>query len=226
MMRSINSDGRVLTVADVWSKEIGVRMLTGRSVESDEEAMALALSLAQQAAELGEVPVGAIVVQDGRVIGEGYNQPITSFDPSAHAEMVAIRSATAEIGNYRLSNATLYVTLEPCTMCFGAMTHGRIARLVYGATEPKAGVIVSAIQLPRQPFFNHYFDVQGGVLAQECGQILSDFFARRRAAKKRLKAAAKAAQAQELQAQEVEEQELEAKKGGSDDPQTLRGVEE
>merc|ERR1711879_583939 len=107
----------------------GVGMFIGRLVESDEEAMSLALQLAEHAASLGEVPVGAVLVQAGRVIGEGFNQPITALDPSAHAEMVAIRTASQEIGNYRLSGATLYVTLEPCTICFGAMVHGRIDRL-------------------------------------------------------------------------------------------------
>ena len=183
-------------------------MFLGQSVSSDEEAMTMALVLARQAAELGEVPVGALIVQYGKVIGEGFNRPITGLDPSAHAEMEAIRCASREIGNYRLPDACLYVTLEPCTMCFGAMTHSRISRLVYGATEPKAGVIVSAIQMPLQPFFNHYFEVEGGVLAQECSQILSDFFAQRRAAKKRLKAASSASKGSE-------DKELQAKKSGS-----------
>lgn len=186
-------------------------MFLGQPVATDEEAMHMALELAQKAADLGEVPVGALVVQHGHVIGEGYNCSITSLDPSAHAEMQAIRCAAKTIGNYRLSEACLYVTLEPCTMCFGAMTHSRIERLVYGAIEPKAGVIESAIQLPQQAYFNHYFDVQGGMLAQECGQLLSDFFAQRRAAKKRLK---------------LMGSEPAVKKSGSKDPQTLRGVEE
>lgn len=166
---------------------LGVGMFIGRLIESDEEAMTLALSLAQQAAALNEVPVGAVVVQNGVVVGEGFNRPITNHDPSAHAEMEAIRSAAQTLENYRLVDATLYVTLEPCTMCFGAMTHSRIRRLVYGATEPKAGVIASAIQLPQQPFFNHYFEIQAGILAEECGQILSAFFARRRLEKKNAK---------------------------------------
>lgn len=202
----------------------GVGMFIGRLVESDEEAMSLALQLAEHAASLGEVPVGAVLVQAGRVIGEGFNQPITALDPSAHAEMVAIRTASQEIGNYRLSGATLYVTLEPCTMCFGAMVHGRIDRLVYGAEEPKAGVIASALRLPEQPFFNHYFEVQNGVLAQQCGQILSDFFAQRRAAKKRLKALR--AKNSEVDAANQEPEGQEDKKSGPEGPQTLRGVEE
>ncbi len=150
--------------------------------------MAMAMELARVAGELGEVPVGALVVREGVVIGEGYNQPITTLDPTAHAEMVAIRDATRRIGNYRLTGATLYVTLEPCTMCFGALVHSRISRLVYGADEPKAGAIVSALTLPESAVFNHVFEREGGVLAGPCGAMLSDFFALRRAAKKRLKA--------------------------------------
>ncbi len=161
--------------------------ITGQTVDNDNEAMQLALKLAQQAAAAGEVPVGALVVLDGKVIGSGFNQPITTLDPSAHAEMVAIREAARNIGNYRLSGATLYVTVEPCTMCTGLLIHSRIARLVYGTTEPKAGAIDSAIRLPQQPFYNHIMDIQGGVLAAECAQVMSDFFAARREAKKKLK---------------------------------------
>jgi len=161
----------------------------GCEVENDEQAMGLALELARQAAAVGEVPVGAVVVCQGKVVGTGSNGPITRLEPSAHAEMLAIRQAAQQIGNYRLSGCTLYVTLEPCTMCFGAIIHSRVERLVYGATEPKAGVIESAIELPKQPYFNHTLQIEGGVLAAECGQVLSDFFAARRAAKKRLKQA-------------------------------------
>ena len=159
----------------------------GKEVHSDEEGMQLALRLAQQASDAGEVPVGAVVTLDGRVIGAGFNQPITALDPSAHAEMVAIRDAARNIGNYRLTGATLYVTVEPCTMCTGLLIHSRIARLVYGATEPKAGAIESAICLPQQPFYNHVMEIQGGVLAAECAQLMSDFFALRREARKKLK---------------------------------------
>lgn len=161
--------------------------LIGRCVDSDDEAMQLALMLGQRAASLGEVPVGALVVLDGRIIGQGYNQPITTLDPSAHAEMVAIRQAAQQLGNYRLPGATLYVTVEPCTMCTGLLIHSRIARLVFGTTEPKAGAIVSALQLPQQPFYNHVMQVQGGVAAADCAQLMSAFFALRREAKKRLK---------------------------------------
>lgn len=149
--------------------------------------MQAALEQAQLAFEAGEVPVGAVVVLNGAIIGSGYNQPITSLDPSAHAEMVALRDAARNIGNYRLTGATLYVTVEPCTMCSGLLVHSRIQRLVYGTTEPKAGAVESAIELLDQPFFNHTIERSGGVLAQECSAIMSEFFAQRRAAKKRLK---------------------------------------
>lgn len=158
----------------------------GHQVADDEQGMCLALEQARLAYDAGEVPVGAIVVVDGRVIGTGFNQPITTLDPSAHAEMVAIRDAAQRVGNYRLPSATLYVTVEPCTMCTGLLIHSRIDRLVYGASEPKAGAIESALQLPQQPCFNHQMQVTGGVLAQECAALMSSFFAMRRAAKKRL----------------------------------------
>lgn len=163
--------------------------MLGQQVETDQQAMELALQLAQQAAEAGEVPVGAVVVYEQRIVGTGCNGPITRLDPSAHAEMLAIREAAQTLRNYRLSGCTLYVTLEPCTMCFGAIIHGRVERLVYGATEPKAGVIESAIELPKQPYFNHTLVIEKGVLAEQCGAVLSEFFAARRAAKKRLKQA-------------------------------------
>ncbi|WP_430461734.1 tRNA adenosine(34) deaminase TadA [Thalassolituus sp. LLYu03] len=159
----------------------------GRDIHTDEDGMQLALELAQQAFDAGEVPVGAVVVQDGRVIGTGFNQPITSLDPSAHAEMVAVRDAARRIGNYRLTGATLYVTVEPCTMCTGLLIHSRISRVVYGATEPKAGAIESALQLATQPFYNHVMQTQGGVLADACSAMMSSFFALRREGKKRLK---------------------------------------
>ncbi|WP_370694161.1 tRNA adenosine(34) deaminase TadA [Oceanobacter sp. 1_MG-2023] len=160
-------------------------------IRSDEEAMTLALALAQTAADDGEVPVGAVVVLNGQVIGRGRNRQITDLDPSAHAEMLAIREAAATIGNYRLSGACLYVTLEPCTMCYGLLVHSRIERLVYGASEPKSGAVHSAIPLAANPVFNHTFQIESGVMAAECGQMLSAFFAARRAARKRLKALAR-----------------------------------
>ena len=154
---------------------------------SDSFFMQQALFQAQLAFDAGEVPVGAVVVLDGEIIGRGYNQPITSLDPSAHAEMVALRDAAKNIGNYRLSGATLYVTVEPCTMCSGLLIHSRIQRLVYGTTEPKSGAVESAMALLDQPFFNHAIERTSGVLAVECSAIMSEFFAMRRAAKKRLK---------------------------------------
>ena len=154
---------------------------------TDTHFMRLALAQAEQAYALNEVPVGAVVVHEGEVIGAGFNQPISSNDPSAHAEMVAIRAAAKHLGNYRLSDCTLYVTLEPCTMCTGLLIHSRIKRVVYGAFEPKAGAITSAINLPSQPFYNHLLQVEQGVLAQECSTLLSSFFAMRREQKKQHK---------------------------------------
>ena len=147
---------------------------------ADIDFMRLALAEAQRAAERGEVPVGAVLVQDGQVIGRGFNQPISSNDPSAHAEMVAIRQAATAAQNYRLPGSTLYVTLEPCTMCAGLLVHSRVGRLVYGAQEPKSGAILSRSQVLEQPWMNHRMLVEGGVLAQECGELLSGFFRDRR----------------------------------------------
>lgn len=157
-------------------------MATGHEIDSatDEHWMRQALALATRGAELGEVPVGALVVRDGEVIGEGWNQPISGHDPTAHAEVVAMRDAAARLGNYRLTGATLYVTIEPCTMCFGALMHARIARLVYGATEPRAGTCVSQLRLPEQTFYNHRVAVTGGVLADDSAALLRGFFARKR----------------------------------------------
>lgn len=157
------------------------------SAADDQYWMNRAIELADQGAALGEVPVGALVVLDGQVIGEGFNQPISSHDPSAHAEVVALRQAAQSLENYRLPGATLYVTLEPCTMCSGALVHSRISRLVYGASEPKAGVVESQAELLSSPWFNWNIDVTGGVLAQRCSVQLSAFFAKRREQKKRLK---------------------------------------
>ena len=149
---------------------------------ADIDFMRLALAEAQQAAALGEVPVGAVLVRNGQVIGRGFNQPISSNDPSAHAEMVALRQASLSEGNYRLPDTTLYVTLEPCTMCSGLLIHSRIARLVYGASEPRAGAVASRSQVLDQPWMNHRIQVEGGVLAEECGALLSAFFRDRRKA--------------------------------------------
>ncbi len=147
---------------------------------NDQDWMQQALALAQQAAEADEVPVGAIVVKDGIVIGRGYNQPVGQHDPTAHAEIQAMRQAAAYLGNYRLVDCELYVTLEPCAMCSGAIQHARIARLVYGASDPKTGACGSVVNLMAEPKLNHHTEVTGGVLAEECGKILSAFFKARR----------------------------------------------
>ncbi|WP_111657386.1 tRNA adenosine(34) deaminase TadA [Isoalcanivorax indicus] len=147
---------------------------------TDEHWMRQALVLAARGAEVGEVPVGALVVRDGEIIGQGWNQPISGHDPTAHAEVVAMRDAATRLGNYRLTGATLYVTIEPCTMCFGALMHARIARLVYGATEPRAGTCVSQLRLPEQTFYNHRVAVTGGVLAEDSAALLRGFFAGKR----------------------------------------------
>ena len=147
---------------------------------NDEDYMKLALALAQQAADAGEVPVGALVVKDGKIIGRGYNHPISGSDPSAHAEMAALRDAARHLGNYRLVGCTLYVTLEPCAMCTGAIQHARIARLVFGASDPKTGACGSVINLMTEEKLNHHCEVTSGVLAEQCGSLLSRFFAARR----------------------------------------------
>ncbi len=149
---------------------------------ADEEFMRLALTQAQHAWDLGEVPVGAVVVKDGVVVACGYNQPIGKHDPSAHAEIVALRAAAEKLGNYRLPGCELYVTLEPCLMCSGAMMHARLARVVFGASDPKTGVCGSLMNLFEHTQLNHHTSVTGGVLEQECGNMLKGFFAARRAA--------------------------------------------
>jgi tRNA(adenine34) deaminase len=146
----------------------------------DETFMRIALDLAVQAQQRGEVPVGAVVVLDGTVIGEGFNQPISGADPTAHAEIVAIRRAAARLGNYRLTGAELYVTIEPCQMCVGAMIHARIARLVYGAPEPRAGAIESAMRAHDHPALNHRMEAIGGVLEVESRALMQEFFRERR----------------------------------------------
>ena len=142
--------------------------------------MRRALRLAEKARERGEVPVGAVVVAQGEVIGEGFNQPITLQDPSAHAEMLALRAAAKHIGNYRLQGASLYVTIEPCMMCCGAMVHARISRLVFAAREPRAGAVVSNAQLLENRWLNHRVQVVEGVLAEPCGELMRAFFRERR----------------------------------------------
>ncbi|MBW7470130.1 tRNA adenosine(34) deaminase TadA [Marinobacter sp. F4218] len=147
---------------------------------TDEHWMGRALELAAQAASVGEVPVGAVVVLDGQEVGAGFNAPISQCDPTAHAEIRALRDAAARLGNYRLSGAVLYVTLEPCTMCVGAIVHSRISRLVYGAPEPKAGAVESARRTLEEPHFNWEVAVVSGVLERRCSKIISGFFSARR----------------------------------------------
>jgi len=149
-------------------------------IKDDQYWMARALELASQAASKDEVPVGAVVVLNGKEIGAGFNAPISGCDPTAHAEIRALRDAAARVGNYRLAGATLYVTLEPCTMCVGAIVHSRISRLVYGAAEPKAGAVESARRTLEEPHLNWRVEVTGGVMAEACGQAISEFFSRRR----------------------------------------------
>ena len=155
---------------------------------SDEDWMQLAYAQAALAAAQGEIPVGAVIVSQNQVIGAGYNAPISLHDATAHAEIVAIRAACDHVQNYRLpDDATLYVTLEPCTMCVGALIHARIKRVVFGATEPKAGSLISARKLLESGYYNHIFEYQSGCLGQQCSAQLSDFFKMRRAQKKQQK---------------------------------------
>ena len=157
-------------------------MAAGGAASEHERWMRAALEQAQQALELDEVPVGAVVVHDGRVAGAGFNQPISASDPTAHAEIVALRSAARALGNYRLTGAALYVTVEPCLMCAGALVHARIATLVYGAPEPRSGAVASVAQALENPALNHRVSAVGGVLDAECRELMQAFFRRRRAA--------------------------------------------
>lgn len=147
---------------------------------ADEQWMHHALMLAQRAQAEGEVPVGAVLVKDNEIIGEGWNRPITTQDPSAHAEMMALRTAAQKLGNYRLTGTTLYVTLEPCIMCAGAITHARVARLVFGAYDPKAGAVNSVYDVIANPKLNHCLGWTGGVLESDCAELLRTFFRARR----------------------------------------------
>jgi len=142
--------------------------------------MRVALGLAREAAAADEVPVGAVVVVDGEIVGRGFNQPILRRDPTAHAEIVALRDAASRVGNYRLPGSTLYVTLEPCVMCTGAIMHARVGRVVFGARDPKTGAAGSVVDLYSEARLNHHADIEGGVLAEECSALLSTFFAARR----------------------------------------------
>jgi tRNA(adenine34) deaminase len=148
---------------------------------SDEFWMEEALREAQRALALGEVPVGAVVVNDGRIVGRGCNQPLSTHDPTAHAEIIALREAGTTIGNYRLLECDLYVTVEPCSMCAGAITHARVRRLVYGAEDAKAGAVHSMLQVLNHPKLNHKVEVSSGVLAARCMDLVQNFFRDRRA---------------------------------------------
>ncbi|MFJ7566055.1 tRNA adenosine(34) deaminase TadA [Herminiimonas sp. NPDC097707] len=153
-----------------------------QDVTQDEIWMRQALDQAHNAWALGEVPVGAVIVKDGQVIATGFNQPIGTHDPTAHAEIMALRAAATILGNYRLPGCELYVTLEPCVMCSGAMLHARLARVVFGASDPKTGACGSIVNLFEQNQLNHHTQLTGGLMAQECGALLKDFFAERRKA--------------------------------------------
>ncbi|MBV2265040.1 MAG: tRNA adenosine(34) deaminase TadA [Thauera sp.] len=147
---------------------------------NEEDYMRAALEQARAAGAVDEVPVGAVVVCGGEIVGRGFNQPIGRHDPTAHAEIMALRDAAARLGNYRLPGCELYVTLEPCAMCSGAIMHARIARVVFGARDPKTGVAGSVLDLFAEPRLNHHATIEGGLLADECGRMLSSFFAARR----------------------------------------------
>jgi tRNA(adenine34) deaminase len=148
--------------------------------ELDQQYMRMAIEQAQLAAQSGEVPVGAVLVKDGQVISKAFNKPIANHDPSAHAEMLALREAALTEENYRIPGSTLYVTLEPCAMCSGAMLHARIDRVVYGASDPKTGAAGSVLDIFASKQINHQTSVEGGMMSEECGQLLRDFFKGRR----------------------------------------------
>jgi tRNA(adenine34) deaminase len=149
-------------------------------LDTDIKWMRHALRLAELAGAEGEVPVGAVLIKDDELVGEGWNRPIATHDPSAHAELLALRAAAAAVSNYRLLDTTLYVTLEPCVMCAGAIIHARVARVVYGAGDPKTGAAGGAVDIFAAPFVNHRVAVEGGILAEECGRMLTEFFKERR----------------------------------------------
>lgn len=148
--------------------------------ERDAAWMRMALEQARLAGEAGEVPVGALVIKDGELIARGHNRNLLDHDPSAHAEVVALRDAASRLGNHRLVGCEMFVTIEPCAMCAGALVHARLARLVYGAADPKAGAVTSVLQVVNHPGLNHKMEVEPGVLEQECSEILQDFFRQKR----------------------------------------------
>jgi len=172
----MNNDDKL--VADINKRDLTEKEIIENKI--DKTFMTQALQLADTAAEHEEVPVGALVVYKGKVIATGFNRPISDNDASAHAEINALREAGKVLGNYRLPECTLYVTLEPCTMCLGAMIHARISRLVFAANEPRAGAVESQLNLLDQPFFNHRIEWRGGVLASESSEKLKQFFKRKR----------------------------------------------
>ena len=149
--------------------------------QDDAAWMELALEQARQAAEAGEVPVGALVIKDGKIVGRGHNRNLLDHDPTAHAEIIALRNAAERLGNHRLGGCTVYATIEPCAMCAGALIHARVSRLVYGASDPKAGAAGSVLAVLNYPQLNHQMEVTAGVLAQACSEILQEFFRRKRA---------------------------------------------
>jgi tRNA(adenine34) deaminase len=148
--------------------------------EDDTAWMQIALEQARKAAEAGEVPVGALVIKDGKIVGQGHNRNLLEGDPTAHAEIVALRQAAAQLGNHRLGGCTVYATIEPCSMCAGALIHARVSRLVYGASDPKAGAAGSVLQVLNHPGLNHKMEITSGVLAGKCAELLQDFFRRKR----------------------------------------------
>lgn len=178
--------------------------LSAADTTRDEHWMLYALELADKAERAGEIPVGAVLVKDNQVIGEGWNMSICQHDPSAHAEMLAIRQAAEHIKNYRLLDTTLYVTLEPCAMCAGLLVHARVKRLVFGALDAKTGAAGSVTDLVRHPVLNHQLDVTAGVLAAQCADKLSNFFRRRRQEQKAAKRLSRDALLQEVSSQNVE----------------------
>jgi tRNA(adenine34) deaminase len=160
--------------------ESQVNLNSANSANADQEWMRLALEQAHLAAQAGEVPVGAVVIKNGEILGRGHNRTLLENDPTGHAEIIALREAAARLGNYRLNGCEMYATIEPCAMCAGAMIHARLARLVYGAADPKAGAAGSVVQVLNHPRLNHKVDVTFGVLEQECSEVLKRFFRERR----------------------------------------------